>query len=40
MRYLGWRFVRAFFRLTYVFETGDADPGLVLSQNILGIADR
>ncbi len=40
VRYLGWRFVRAFFRLIYIFETGDADPGLVLSQNILGIADK
>jgi SAM-dependent methyltransferase len=40
VRYLGWKCARALFRLIYVFETGDTDPALVLSQNILAIADK
>jgi 2-polyprenyl-3-methyl-5-hydroxy-6-metoxy-1,4-benzoquinol methylase len=40
LRYVLWRVVRSAFRVIYVAETGDTSRDLVLSQNLLAIADK
>ena len=40
LRYVIWRVARSAFRVIYVAETGDTSRDLVLSQNLLAIAEK